>query len=75
MLDIIQYESVLLGLAGTYLVTKTTNKNTNMLGMWFWICSNISAMTYFGLSRIWGFFILNLIYLILSIYGIYKRSK
>lgn len=72
----IEWISSIFALFGTLLVTFSTNKKSNIWGMLFWIISSLLAIYYFAFMKISvGFCVLQILYVILSVHGIYIRLK
>jgi hypothetical protein len=68
--------SAILALIGTYLVTYSIDPKKNIWGMIFWIASCVLAIIYFLLFNVSVVFaILNFIYIIFSIHGIWIRRR
>lgn len=72
----IEWISSIFALFGTLLVTLSTNKKSNIWGMLFWIISSLLAIYYFAFMKISvGFCVLQILYVILLVRGIYIRLK
>lgn len=75
IMEVIQYGAIAAALFGTFMTTENRDDHHQIYGMMYWVIANILAMIYFFSISCYGFFILNAIYLVMSIRGIYKRIK
>lgn len=72
-MEVVQYGAIYAALFGTFMTTENRDDYNQIYGMAYWCIANILAMIYFFSIGCYGFFVLNLIYLVMSVRGIYKR--